>query len=220
MLAKILIKPILRLHSFCYTWAGRYAVILGGGVHPKHEILRYKQWFLENIEPRWTVLDIGCNTGTMPYSLAEKAAFVYGIEINENHIAVAKTRHASDNIEYICADATIHNYDMCQSIDCVTMSNVLEHVEHRVEFLKKIIAQVRWNDRNNKRFLFRVPTINREWIVLYKKQLGLDHRLDSTHQVEYTLEQFTAELKQADILIKQADIRFGEIYAVCEVECT
>jgi len=42
-----------------------------------------EEWFLDNIESGWIVVDFGCNTGMLPFMLAEKAAFVYGIEINE-----------------------------------------------------------------------------------------------------------------------------------------
>ena len=215
-LAKFLIRPILRWHSLCYKWAGLYAVILNDGVHPKHYIMKYEEWFLDHIKPGWIVLDLGCDTGMLPALLAEKAAFVYAVEINEERIAVARTQHARPNIEYICADATTHNYDLCQPINCVTMSNVLEHIEHRVDFLKKIVRRIKWADEDHRYFLLRVPMIDREWIVLYKKELGLDYRLDSTHHIEYTLKQFEEELGQANIVPKKVEVRFGEIYAVCE----
>ena len=83
--------------------------------------------------------------------------------------------------------------------------------------LKTLVKNLKWVDENHKRFLIRVPMLNREWIVIYKKQPGLDYRLDASHHVEYTLEQFTEELKRANIVIKHVEIRFGEIYAVCEV---
>ena len=216
--ASLLIKPVLFLHSCCYKWAGRFAIVLNDGVHPKHRILRYKEWFVDNVSEGWTILDVGCNTGMLSLMLAEKASFVYGIEANEKHLAVAKTKYARDNIEYICADATDHDYSSCRPINCVILSNVLEHFEHRVDFLKKIICQIKWADENDKCILLRVPIIDREWIVLYKKEQGLDYRLDSTHCIEYTLEQVKEELKQANIEIKQVDIRFGEIYAVCRVK--
>jgi SAM-dependent methyltransferase len=215
--AKRLIKPVLRWHSQCYKWAGRYAAILNDGVHPKHYIMKYKEWFLDHIKPGWVVLDVGCDTGMLPALLAKKAAFVYAVEKNKERIAVAQMQCSRPNIEYICADATTHNYDLSRPINCVTMSNVLEHIEHRVDFLKKIVSQIKWADENHKCLLFRVPMIDREWITLYKKELGLDYRLDPAHHTEYTLEQFKEELKQANITVKQADIRFGEIYSVCEV---
>lgn len=217
IVATVLIKPILFLHSCCYKLAGRFAIILNDGVHPKHQILKYKEWFLENIDDGWTVLDVGSNTGMLASLLSEKVGFVYGIEIDREHTVIARSQHAADNIEYICADATTYNYDYCRPIDCVTLSNVLEHIENRVDFLKTLVHNLKWADENHKRFLFRVPMLDREWIVVYKKQLGLNYRLDRSHHIEYTLKQFTEELKQANIVIKQVKSRFGEIYAVCEV---
>lgn len=215
-IAALLIKPILFLHSCCYKLAGKFAIILNDGIHPKHQILKYKEWFLKNIDDGCTVLDVGSNTGMLASLLCEKAGYVYGIEIDRNYTVIARLQHAADNIEYICADATTYNYDYCRPVDCVTLSNVLEHIENRANFLKKLVHNLKWADENHKRFLVRVPMLEREWIVVYKKQLGLNYRLDRSHHIEYTLEQFTEELKQANIVIKQAKIRFGEIWAVCE----
>jgi len=215
--ATLLIKPILFLHSCCYRIAGKFAIILNDGVHPKHQILKYKEWFLENIEDDWTVLDVGSNTGMLASLLSKKAGFVYGIEIDREHAAIARSQHAADNIDYIYADATTYNYDYCRPIDCVTLSNVLEHIENRVVFLKTLVHNLKWADKNHKRFLIRVPMLDREWIVVYKKQLGLNYCLDRSHHIEYTLAEFAEELKQANIVAKQIENRFGEIYAVCEV---
>jgi len=38
--------------------------------------------------------------------------------------------------------------------------------------------------------------INRDWITLYKKELGVEWRLDKTHYIEYTLESFEKELEK------------------------
>jgi hypothetical protein len=64
------------------------------------------------------------------------------------------------------------------------------------------------------RILIRVPMINRDWITLYKKELGLEYRLDKTHFIEYTLESFKKELEQASLKIDKFSIQFGEIWAV------
>lgn len=216
VIAKLAIGAVLRAHNLCYLLAGQFALILNGGVHPKHSILKYKEWFLNNIEAGWTVLDIGSNTGMLPYMLAQKAKYVYGIEINEKYVSIARTRYTRNNIEYVCVDATTYNYASCKPVDCITMSNVLEHIEERVDFLEYLINRVNWANDEQKRFLFRVPQIDRGWLVAYKKQMGVDYRLDYTHCIEYTLESFTKEMDEAGIRIINADIRFGEIYAVCE----
>lgn len=214
--ATLLIKPVLFLHSYSYKLAGKLAIILNDGIHPKHQILKYKEWFMENINGGWTVLDLGSNTGMLASLLSEKAGFIYGIEIDREHTEIARSQHAAENIEYICADATTYNYDYCRPIDCVILSNVLEHIENRIDFLKTLVRNLKWADENHKRFLIRVPMIEREWIVEYKKNMGLDYRLDRSHHIEYMLEQFKEELKQAGIVTRQVKIQFGEIYAVCE----
>lgn len=56
---------------------------------------------------------------------------------------------------------------------------------------------------------------NRDWITLYKKELGIEWRLDKTHYVEYTMETFQDEMKNAGLKIESHEIKFGEIYALC-----
>jgi len=215
---RLLIRPILKLHSTCYALAGGMAIQLNNGIHPKHRIMQYKEWFLDNINQDDIVLDVGCNTGMMPEVMSQKAKLVYGIEIEAKHIEIAKKLRKKENIEYICADATTYNYNKCLPISCVTLSNVLEHIKHRVDFLRKLIRQISWQDEANKKLLIRVPMIDREWITVYKNELGIDYRLDPTHYTEYTYTQFKQELTQSGIGILSYHVRFGEIYAVCKVQ--
>jgi len=219
-IARISIGFLLKLHSFSYKWSGLMAAQLNNGRHPKHEILRYKEWFLSNIQSNWVVLDIGSNDGAMPALLANKASLVYGIEISPESIAKAKQNYPLKNIQYFCADATEFDYQICQPIHCITLSNVLEHIDNRVSFLKALVQNVNWATLRHKKFLIRVPMINREWIVIYKKQLGMEYRLDPTHFIEYTYEIFESELKKASIEILSSKICYGEIYAICHVSST
>ncbi len=216
LFARAMQNFVLNLHSKTYILSGLISSTLNNGIHPKHRILKYKEWFLDNIQKDWVVLDVGCNTGMMPELMSKKARFVYGIEIDEKLIKEARKNRQRDNVEFILADATTFDYSQIKAIDCVTLSNVLEHIDARVDFLKKLIKQIKWNDK--KRFLIRVPMVDRDWITIYKKELGLEYRLDRTHFVEYTYEQFEKELNQAGIRIVNYHIRFGEIYAVCEVD--
>ena len=55
--------------------------------------------------------------------------------------------------------------------------------------------------------------INRDWITLYKKELGVEWQLDKTHHTEYTLETFKRELEQAGLSLEKYSIQFGEIWA-------
>jgi len=213
---KVFLILALRLHSACYKLAGIIAIQLNKGVHPKHNIMQYKEWFLSNIDKDDVVLDVGCNTGLMSESISHKAKFVYGIEIDLNHVRTARRLRSRENIDYICADATIYDYSKCKPVNVVALSNVLEHIENRVDFLSRLVKKIRWKDASNRRMLIRVPMIDRDWIVIYKKNIGLEYRLDNTHFIEYTFEKFQEEVERGGVEILSYHIKFGEIYAVCK----
>ena len=208
---KLILKFILELHSISYSLIGLISSRLNNGEHPKHNIIRYKEWFAQNIKANATILDIGCSTGLMCRLISKKAKKVYGIDINNSAIDCAKKNNQVNNVEYIHADATVFNYQSLKSIDCVVLSNVLEHIDDRVFFLKNIIKKVKW--RKKVKFLIRVPMIDRDWLVLYKKQMGVSWKLDKTHFTEYTLEEFSKEIEQCNLKILKCFIRWGEIYA-------
>jgi hypothetical protein len=54
----------------------------------------------------------------------------------------------------------------------------------------------------------------REWPVPYKKELGVEWRLDPTHEIEYTQKELQDELFEAGLGISSLDIRWGEFYVV------
>lgn len=175
---KILVKFALRLHNFSYKLSSRFAVKAEGGLHPKHRLMEYHKFFVDNINSNDIVLDIGCGNGALTYDIAKKAKNVIGIDLNKNNIAIAKEKYPAPNTEYIVGDVTGELPN--KKFDVVILSNVLEHIENRVEFLKKI------KDLAPK-ILIRVPMFNRDWITLYKKELGIEWRLDSTHFTEYRI---------------------------------
>ncbi len=217
IVAKMLLRPMLSIHTLSYKLSGLLASVVHDSTHPKHQIMKYKEWFSDNIGANDIVLDVGCNTGMMPEVMSLKASFVYGIEIEEKHVDIAKKLRSKINIEFICADATTYDYAKCSPIDVVTLSNVLEHIEHREPFLKALINQISWNNPNCKKLLIRVPMVDRDWITIYKKENFMEYRLDNTHFIEYTYDDFKSELLRAGVGIDSYHIRFGEIYAVCSV---
>lgn len=46
-----------------------------------------------------------------------------------------------------------------------------------------------------------------------KRELGVEWRLDPTHETEYTLESFAEELAAASLRITHQEVRWGEIWA-------
>ena len=181
------------------------AILQNNGVHPKHRILNYHQFFVDHIEPTDSILDVGCAHGNNAYDVASKAKEVIGIDIEQKYIDVAKKKFAKDNVTYIVGDAT--TYQFGKKFDKVILSNVLEHIEHRVEFLQKLhpLTDV---------ILFRVPLLTRDWLPVYKKERGVEYRLDLTHFTEYSLEQAKNELSTGGWKFAEYSINFGEIWGV------
>lgn len=204
---KGIIKLLILLHNFSYKWISSLSVRAEGGIHPKHRLIGYHDFFLNCISKDDTVLDIGCGNGSLAFDLSQKAHKVIGIDIDPNTIKKAKARYRSANLEFILGDATQYTFN--NKFDVIVLSNVLEHIKNRVQFLKKIktIAPKK---------LIRVPMENRDWITLYKKELKMEYRLDPTHEAEYTLKLFRKELKDAGYVIMSHEIIFGELWAIVE----
>jgi len=219
IIAKFYIYSLLRMHNVVYQLVTKVSAIISpDGLHPKHQILKYKEWFNQCIKSNDVVLDVGSNTGELPVFLSNKAEYVYGIEIVERLHKKALERDNISNVEFILGDATNYDYSNIKPISVVTLSNVLEHIEHRVEFLKEITENVSWEDEKNRKLLIRVPMMDRDWVTIYKKNMGVEWRLDQTHYTEYTMDSFLQEMNEAGILVLESDIRFGEIYAVCSIK--
>lgn len=203
---KTLIRWLCFVHNFTYFLIGQLATKANGGISPKHAIMKYHDFFVNNIKSSDRVLDIGCGIGVVAKDIAKKATFVTGIDILSKSITEAK-KNTKDikNITFIVGDATIYPFQ--EKFDVITLSNVLEHIEERVHFLQKIrpLAST---------FLIRVPMINRDWLTPYKKSIGVEWRLDSTHFTEYTLDSFKDELTQANMHITSYSIQYGEIWAI------
>ena len=210
--AKLVLKPLLKLDNFIYLLIGHYAPLASKTGHPKHDIIKYVDWFLDKIEKNMTVIDVGSNTGQMTKKISEKTKLTYGIEINSNLHKIA-IKQKQNNLEFINSDATIFDYSKLEKIDCITLSNVLEHIDDRISFIKSLSDNVKW--KNNPRYLIRVPMINRHWVVILKKQMGVDYRLDKTHFIEYTNESFYEEMEISSLNVKSFEVKWGEIYAEC-----
>lgn len=200
------LKTILKIHSSSYRLVSPLAKKLeADGLHPKHRIMNYHQFFVDKVAENDTVLDIGCGNGALTYDVAQKAKKVVGIDLNEQNITSARNKFPRENIEYIHGDALTDLPN--EKFDVIILSNVLEHIDKRVEFLTSLkkLAPI---------FLIRVPMLNRSWIDVYKKELGLEYRLDKTHFIEYTFEGFKEELNRTGLKVFDHSIQFGEIWGV------
>lgn len=200
---------LFELDKELYLQQGYEAIKYNGGIHPKHRLMQYHDFFIDNITENDTVLDIGCGKGELAGDMAKKAKQVSGIEISKTSYEFAISNYKADNLTFINADAL--QYDFNNRVSTITLSNVLEHIENRPEFLKNLKSKY-----NPDKILIRVPLFDRDWRVPLKKEIGVDYRLDETHYTEYLLPQFKQEINDAGVEIIEYSINWGEIWAVCK----
>ncbi len=202
-LRRPLLGLFIRLHNFSYHMTSFFSSHTG--IHPKHKILNYHQFFIDNISSTDTILDIGSGNGAVAYDAAKKAKHVVGIDFSSKNIHQSKKTYQTKNLKFIEGDATTYEFDA--QFDVIILSNVLEHIEHRIKFLQKISAIA-------PKILIRVPMLTRDWITIYKKQEGYEYRLDATHYIEYSEDVFREEILKANLHIQHLYTKFGELYAV------
>lgn len=202
-------KFLLETERHLYFLTGSKAGEYGSGLHPKHRLTGYHDFFVNLLNSGDRVLDVGCGVGALASDMAKTGAIVTGIDFSKKSINIANTKYNQENLNFICGDALKDLPDA--SFNTIVMSNVLEHIEYRVIFLKSIIEHIQPD-----RFLIRVPMFERDWRVPVMKEVGVDYRLDDTHYIEFTKEEFRTEIKQAGLRFVSEEYIWGEIW--CELE--
>ncbi|HIJ82930.1 MAG: Methyltransf 11 protein [Magnetococcales bacterium] len=208
------LRFLFRLDAFLYTIQGRQSVRYDKGLHTKYRHTRYIDFFLERVQPGQRVMDIGCGGGLLAFNLAQKGAIVVGMDISPEKILEAQQKHVHPNLTFRQGDA-LKEFES-GVFDCVVLSNVLEHLDQRVVFLQSVM------DRYQPSLLLvRVPAFERDWRVPLKKELGVEWRLDPTHEIEYTQESLTREMNASGLKIRHWEVRWGEFWVevVREVAC-
>ncbi|KAB2891954.1 MAG: hypothetical protein F9K32_02160 [Desulfobulbaceae bacterium] len=98
--------------------------------------------------------------------------------------------------------------DLPCRFETVVLSSVLENIGKRVELLDRLRAKV-----FPKRFLIRVPMIDRDWTDCFRRLLGLPYFSDPTHFIEFTLECFIQEMQETRFAVSSCEVKWGALYA-------
>lgn len=201
------LRFLFLLDNKIYALEGALSVSYGGGLHTKHRHTRYHDFFVRRVNKSERVLDIGCGNGSLSFDIATRSgAEVVAVDLVPENIHEARTRFAHPKVTYLVGDVM---QDVPQgTFDVIVLSNVLEHLSDRRELLARINEKALPS-----RWLIRVPLFERDWRVPLKKELGVEWRLDPTHETEYTAESFSEEMKAANLRIVQQEVRWGEIWA-------
>lgn len=201
------LRFLFDLDNRLYLLQGELSVAYGHGMHTKHRHTRYHDFFTGRVHTGERVLDIGCGMGAVAHAVADKTgAHVVAVDLSSGNITSALKYFSHPNVTYMVGDALTDLPD--EEIDVVILSNVLEHLAERTSFLRRVQETVCPD-----RFLVRVPLFERDWRVPLKRELGIEWRLDPTHETEYTVESFVAEVQAAGLGVSHMEIRWGEIWS-------
>lgn len=182
------------------------------GIHPKHRLTNYHNFFIDRINDGEVVLDVGCGQAIVAASIANvrKNSLIVGIDINKDNIRKGKNLINSKNlknVKLICGDI---NDQKELRVDKIILSNVLEHIDNRVEFIEnlKLITKAKY-------FLIRVPLFERDWQIPLMRELGIDYFSDNDHKIEHSIVEFKKEISDSKLIIKEMKTLWGEIWVNC-----
>lgn len=131
------------------------------------------------------ILEIGCGTGSTTITLAEQSANLTSIDIDENHIKVARKRCELYDLSvsfFVMNANQIH--DLNETFDFIIFSACLEHMtyEERIETIKSA-----WSILNKGSYLVVVDTPNRlHYYDGHSSMLPFYHWLPDELAIQYS----------------------------------
>jgi len=163
-------------------------------IHPKHLIdSPWHDWYLEHLAPTDAVIDVGCALGAHSVVAAARCRRIYGFDYDVRHLTVAgRTARARGvaNAHFFAWDVTGRFPFGDATIDAALFLDVIEHLHPRVAVLREIHRVLRPGGR----LLVSGPNRDSSWRRALRAA-GLFAYSDPDHKIEYTREEFVAELE-------------------------
>jgi 2-polyprenyl-3-methyl-5-hydroxy-6-metoxy-1,4-benzoquinol methylase len=133
-----------------------------------------------NIEFKFNkILDFGCGVGRITNLLSEYGNNIYGIDISEEHLKIARSNVKKNNITFLNYDENYNFPQIINDIDFVVSFIVLQHI--RSEEMKLSIKKILNSLSKNGIALLHIPYIieNYDKSILEKNMTDLEiHPLD------------------------------------------
>ncbi len=121
-----------------------------------------------------SVLDIGCGSGRISLSLAEKGARVIGIDYSSKMVQLANeqlNRHGASsrfNVEFICCDF-MEDFNTDELFDITLALGVLDYIKEPIPFLERVrsLTKEQMFVSYPAKFAFQMP-IRKIWLYTKK----------------------------------------------------
>lgn len=187
------------------------ATCYGNGIHPKHGLTRYHDFFVDRIGKDARVLDIGCGIGAVSRSIATRipSSIVVGVELDHGRLNQARSGEVPANLSFVEADARVNL--PAGPWNVVILSNILEHIQDRIGFLTDILRQT-----TPEKVLIRVPLFERDWKLPMRQELGIGYFSDAEHFIEHRLDELRDEVRAAGLKPVEIITLWGEIWTECQ----
>jgi 2-polyprenyl-3-methyl-5-hydroxy-6-metoxy-1,4-benzoquinol methylase len=206
------LRNLFRLEDSLNLVINECSLRYGNGEHPKHSLIPYHQFFIEHLQQAKQVLDVGCGYGAVARTIAKELPHVRVTGIENDLQRFLQAQNHSDNptnLTFVLTD--LYDFRPNQSYDHVVLSNVLEHLENRIQILQELRRLT-----NAETFLIRVPAFERHWTIPMRKKLQMNYFSDDDHKIEHTLKEFLWEIAAAGLSVSHIETLWGEIWAVCK----
>lgn len=163
-------------------------------IHPKHLVdAPWHDWYVERLSPGAVVLDVGCGNGAHTLRAAPHCKRVFGFDYDPEQLRVARQEAARlglNNVHIFAWDITARFPFTDRHFGAILFLDVIEHLVPRVAVLREIHRVL----KNEGRLLVSGPNRESTWRRRLR-DAGLFAFSDPDHKVEYTREEFLAELR-------------------------
>ncbi|MBI3269671.1 MAG: class I SAM-dependent methyltransferase [Planctomycetes bacterium] len=160
------------------------------------------------IDPRWSVLDLGCAVGYLTYHFAERCAHATGVDHAEPALAFARKTYARPNVDFV--HSNILAFQPTRRYDLILFVSLYEHLTREEQ--DRLFERMKgWLTPGG---VLATHTITaHSWIGRRRtreKNLGtLDFSGDPTHTCAFTLAELEAHIASHGYVLRGEYRRYG-----------
>jgi SAM-dependent methyltransferase len=138
------VSEIERRMKIFYNQSGVYHKLLADNEAFRRNLAleRYVSLVSQYGSGRGILLDLGCGTGETTRKLTARGCNAVGLDISALFLKPQGTQHAAQNSKFVVGDIVRLPFQS-QSVSCVCMNDVIEHVPDTDQLLREIIRVVR-----------------------------------------------------------------------------